>query len=88
MNEAKEKELRASLQPLSEIVRTTFVEAMLLRIKVHVVVASNNGAELEDVQEIVAQAIASGSNMTSQFLDDLSEVEKSRVIEKRENTKP
>lgn len=80
--EKNDEHWREMLQPLGESLRRTFIEAIILRLKVNIALAEKYGAEAEDMEELVAQTIHASSKLTTKFLDELGQVERVDEIAK------
>ena len=82
MDEREEAQLRIMLKPMCDIVGDSYMKAMILRCNVHQRMALLNGAELEDIAEVIARAIESAQPITKDFLDKISEMDKAIKIAK------
>lgn len=80
MNEREEKALRDSVEPIANEIKKTWIKAIVLRVKVHLSLAISNGAEPEDLGEVMARAIESAQPITQKFFDDIGEVDKANAI--------
>ena len=83
MNQLDEQMLTAMLEPIAEITKQTYIKAMILRIDVFKCLAVDNGAELEDIPDVVAQAIASAQPIVQKFLDELGEIDRAQKLGER-----
>lgn len=62
----------------------TFINALQLRVKVHVTLAMQNGAEEEDLPEIISDAIVSGCELSRRSMIIISEEKKAqKILEER-----
>lgn len=86
MNEKEEQQLRIMLEPIAEIVKETYIKAMLLRINVYERVARDNGAELEDIPEVIAQAIESANPAVQAWMDEIGQVKRAQTFTKGQST--
>jgi hypothetical protein len=83
MDERDETLIKTMLEPIAEITKESYLKAMILRIDVFKCVAVDNGAELEDLPLIIANAIETAQPIVTRFLDDLSELETAQKIGER-----
>lgn len=82
----EEKEaLRAAIAPIAIEIQKNFVEAMCLRVEVHIELALSNGAEDEDIPCIIANAIESAVDITTDWFSKLGEMEKCHDFTKRKD---
>lgn len=70
--------LHNKLKPLADEVSETFRRAMLLRVTVHVELALSNGAEDEDINAVIIEAIRSAAIITEKFMNEICDLKKSR----------
>ena len=83
MNKREEKALIETLQPMANIVRDSFIKAIVCRCNVHQCMAIDNGAEPEDYGPIIALAIESAQPITQRWLDEVAEIEKGQKLGER-----
>lgn len=79
--------LRERLAVMGNEVRETYLQAMINRIDVHLILADQNGAEAEDIPDIVTQAITSALPIVSRFMAELGEVDKAKLLIQRSKRK-
>lgn len=77
-----EAALRERLQTLVDTMSESLLNAIVLRVDVHLELAFGEGAEDEDIGDIIEQALESMLPITKKFLDVLGEVEKANAISK------
>ena len=73
MLERDEKILREKMQPVADDVGRLFIDSMCLRVRYHLVIAEENGAEAEDAPKIIANAIDTGAEAMREALEIISE---------------
>jgi hypothetical protein len=73
MRKQDEKLLREKMQPVAVECGRLFIDAMILRVRYHLVTAEEHGAEPEDAPQIIADAVDSGSEALRLALDKISE---------------
>lgn len=84
MDHLVETKLREMLEPLAERVKRNYIEAIVLRVSVHSVLATINGAEDEDFGGVVEHALETAAPIISQFFDDLGEIKKATILSKED----
>lgn len=85
MEEREEAALKKVMEPLAEEVKQTFIKAIGLRVDLHMALAMENGAEIDDIPEIVIHAVDTATPITTAYFDKLGEVEKAHAYTKRQN---
>ena len=80
MTTREEKLLREMIQPIASQVTELFIKALILRCNVHQQLALMNGAEPEDMGEVVSLAIESSVEVTKQWMDDIGEMKMANAI--------
>ena len=88
MRKDEEALLRAKMQPVAEEVGKLFVDAMCLRVRYHLVIAEDNGAEPEDIPEVIANAVDSGSEALRLALDKISERQNAQAWNEARGSNP
>lgn len=83
MDDLCETMLRGKLEVVGTDLKALFIDAMILRCDVHMIIASNNGAEAEDVPEIIARAIETAMPLVQNVIDVLSEKDKLNDLQRR-----
>ena len=73
--------IHQAVQTIVKEAKETMYKALVLRIRVHMHLAKLNGAEDEDMPEVIAQAIASASEQLLSVLEDVSETKKASILE-------
>jgi orotidine-5'-phosphate decarboxylase len=86
MNEREEAALIVALDPMAEALKQSFIKALVLRVTVHIQAALNNGAEQDDVPELLVRAIDSSTPITKRYLDEIGDVKLAKeIIHERRN---
>ena len=80
MNEREEKELVKVITPICGMLADSYLRALLLRCQVHALLAERNGAEPEDMPEVIAHAIESQQPIVQRFLDEVGELKKAEAL--------
>lgn len=84
----KEQAMRQALEPIANAFRESFISSMILRLHVHIQLARNNGAEPEDMDNVMTNAIESSAAISERFLAELSEARKAaHVLKELRNDK-
>ena len=80
MNEREQKIVEDMIAPIADSVRSNFIAAVVLRCNVAQVYAINNGAELEDMGAVIAQAIEETVPISSRWLNELGDMKRASKI--------
>lgn len=89
MRKQDEALLREKMQPVAEQAGLLFIDAMILRVNYHLVLAEEHGAVLsEDAPKIIASAVDSGSKMLRLSLDKISERKNAEAWNKARKRNP
>ena len=83
MEKRSEDALKYQMRELVKQHAALFEQAMVLRVDVHYTLAFEQGAEAEDIPDIIAGAIESAIPITTAFFNALSEVSKANAYSKR-----
>ncbi len=73
LDERERKELKKQLRPLCAELGKCLSDAIALRIEWHLMIAKQNGAEDEDIPEIINRALESARDITLKCINELSE---------------
>lgn len=82
MNDKEKAALRKAIDPIATEIRNNFLEAMVLRVDVHIELALSNGAEDEDIPEVIANAIETAVGITTEWFAKLGELDKANAFAK------
>jgi len=85
MEKREAEALKKVMEPLAEEVKQTFIKAIGLRVDLHMALAFENGAEVDDIPDIVIYAVDTATAITTAYFDKLGEVSKAHAYTKRQN---
>lgn len=80
ITDLEESIFRGLLYPLAEQVKQAFISAMVLRMKVHIRLARDNGAEDEDIPEVINRCFQTGADSLLIEMQKLAESQKADTI--------
>ena len=83
MDKREEEQLKLMIGPMADIVRDSFIKALVLRCNVHQQLAIQNGAEPEDYGPLIAHAIDSAQPITNKWLNEIAEMKRARQFGER-----
>jgi len=84
MEERSKKVVEKMCKPIGQALAECFVSSMVMRCDFHYELAMRNGAEADDIPQIIKDAIESAELITKRFLDELSDVERATKFVKGE----
>lgn len=72
------------IAPLADIVRDNYTKALLLRCNVWLHKAMDNGAEREDLNEVLVQAVETSTPIVNRFFKELGAYDDAQKILERQ----
>lgn len=74
LKEKEEKKLREVVDPIGAVVGEGFVDAIVMRINLHLTVAFDNGAEVEDIPRIINESLEATEPLVRNFIRSVADM--------------